>query len=204
MITERAERDLRLLLFNKQTPALSEGEMVRRLGVSRVVVRGAVAPLKAAGILKGSAGMIYRHGIEYAEATDLSDLRMVLETDIIRKLQARSRKLGLVQDAMVQVEDEAAIGNVPEYLVALRNLHVAIAIRSGGPLMAHTIGAILDGVYVVSSKADWTRSHFSESSRIHADLVSSIVGSDIQGAITALGESVRFDKDQVAAAGAIA
>jgi DNA-binding GntR family transcriptional regulator len=111
----------------KPKDRLTETELAARLGISRTPVREAIRQLEADGLVihVPRVGAVVR-SLEYAEITELYEMRAVLEGTAARFAARAATDVELAELDAINGEMERAVAKVAELYVLNRQFHAAL------------------------------------------------------------------------------
>jgi len=124
---------------------LREGAIADEFGVSRTVVRGALARLAAEGLVTQvpNRGPIVAKP-SFAEARDIFEIRGALEALVIERLAARRSAADLAAlDAHVRAEEEVKGRDGPESIRLAGAFHLLLAELTGSPALTRYVREVV-------------------------------------------------------------
>jgi DNA-binding GntR family transcriptional regulator len=162
---------------------LPEDAIGKSFGVSRTLVRGALARLEAEGLVRLRAN----RGAEVAsptleEAADIFEVRRVLELEAVRRAAMRVQAAGIARLEAHLAEEEAAIGGEAAASIRLAGeFHILLAGLAGSPVLLAFVRELVSRSSLIL--ALYGRPHSPEcGAREHRGLVDALRRGDAEAA----------------------
>jgi GntR family transcriptional regulator, transcriptional repressor for pyruvate dehydrogenase complex len=184
---EIAERIAAEIIAAKLPPGTrlpTEQEMVTAMGVSRTVVREAVAALRAEGLVRtrqGAGAFVaedagrrpFRLALgglpSVAEALDIMELRQSVEVEAAGLAAARAIEAARREIALALAAIDHAIGRGENAVDEDFSFHRAIAAATGNPQFAHFLEYL--GHYIIPRQSIRVALHRAEGQRVYLEMI---------------------------------
>lgn len=154
---------------------LREGELARRYGVSKSPVRDAMQKLEFEGLVEIEPRRGHRvKPISVSDAEDILDLRIILETGVVRKI------ISVATDDEIAALDRfryADFSSIPAFADYNRGFHHALSVMSGNNRLAEEtrrVMEIYDRLCVVSLREQRGERGFDEPLADHIAIIGAI------------------------------
>jgi DNA-binding GntR family transcriptional regulator len=154
---------------------IREGELARRYGVSKSPVRDAMQKLEFEGLVEIEPRRGHRvKPISVADAEDILDLRIILETGVVKRIAEHATGDQLASLDRYRTADTSSI---PAFAAYNQRFHHELSIMSGNQRLAEEMRRVMefyDRLCVVSLSNHRSEDRFSDPLKDHTEIIDAL------------------------------